>query len=103
MSEQIERRRGWALGAMVCLVALVACNKPSHDNVEKWRNTEEGPGRLEKAVKNTDLDMDVRAHAAEALISLDQVDKVVAAVGTMSPEQRNFFFEKLTPRLWAVA
>jgi hypothetical protein len=88
----------------VCtMLLLAACGSPSHDNVEKWRNTEEGPKRLAKVVEDSGVDMDVRAHAAEALITLGQVEAVKPIVGQMSPEVRDAFFTKLTPRLWSVA
>jgi hypothetical protein len=88
---------------VVATLLIGACNKPSHDNVEKWRNTEEGPDRLAKALADADVDLDVRAHAAEALISLGKVDTVTPIVAQLSPEVRDAFFTKLTPRLWAVA
>jgi hypothetical protein len=92
------------LGAMLCAASvLTGCNKASHDNVEKWRNTEEGPGRLAGVVADSDVDMDVRAHAAEALISLGKVADVKPLVAAMSAEVRDAFFTKLTPKLWAVA
>src|SRR5688500_10254976 len=85
------------------LLALAACGGASHDNVEKWRNTEEGPGRLAKALEDSEVDLDVRAHAAEALISLGEIERVKPIVAQMSPDVRDAFFTKLTPRLWAVA
>ena len=92
------------LGALLCTAPVLSgCSKASHDNVEKWRNTEEGPGRLAKAVADADVDMDIRAHAAEALISLGKVGDVKPIVAEMSPEVRDAFFTKLTPKLWAVA
>ena len=91
-------------GLTVCtMLLLAACGSPSHDNVEKWRNTEEGPKRLAKVVADSSVDMDVRAHAAEALITLGQVETVKPMVGQMSPEVRDALFTKLTPRLWSVA
>ena len=42
----------------VCtMLLLAACGSPSHDNVEKWRNTEEGPKRLAKVVEDSSVDM----------------------------------------------
>ncbi len=104
-----QRGSGTALGMCAILVlcgmapTLFACSKASHDNVEKWRNTEEGPKRLAAALADADVDIDIRAHAAEALISLGHVDEVKPLVANMSPEVRNALFAKLTPRLWSVA
>ena len=92
-----------ALCAMLCAAPMLGCDKASHDNVEKWRNTEEGPKRLAKVVGDSGVDMDIRAHAAEALVSLGEVETVKPIVANMSPEVRDAFFTKLTPRLWAVA
>src|SRR5438046_2325920 len=52
----------------LCAVLLTACSSPSHDNVEKWRNTEEGPKHLTKAREDTSLDIEVPTTAGEKII-----------------------------------
>lgn len=88
--------------ALALGVLGAACEKPTHANIDKWRGTEKGPGKLEAAIKDKSLDADLRAHAAQALVSIGEeyADRAVAAVATIPEDQRGPIFEKLTPRLW---
>lgn len=86
--------------AALVLVAATACEKPSHENIDKWRGTVKGPDKLQKALNNEDLDPDLRAHAAQALIALDQFDNVKAAVDGMQGGTKMAVLAKLVPRLW---
>jgi hypothetical protein len=99
--------RTWSRLAFATLVLAVAlssaCDKASHENIDKWRNTEKGPAKLESALRDSGLDMDLRAHAAEALVGLGMVDKVKPVVASMSAGDRARFFQKVTPRLWDAA
>jgi hypothetical protein len=97
-------RRACVLFALVALVALLGgCEKPSHDNVEKWRNSQKGVAKLTATLRNASLDADLRAHAAEALIWCNDVQQVVDLVSAMPAAERDAFFAKFTPRLWSVA
>jgi hypothetical protein len=94
---------GSRLSGMFGLVAamlVMACEKPSHENVEKWRATVKGPSKLADALKDSSLDADLRAHAAQALVSLDKSDAVEGALGGMPDAERQPVVEKLAPRLW---
>jgi hypothetical protein len=86
-----------------CVIALAACDKATHENIDKWRNTDQGPDRMLKALKSSSVDMDVRAHAAEALVSLGLIAKVKPVVAQMPEAERARFFLKAVPRLWDVA
>jgi hypothetical protein len=87
----------------ILVLALWACDKPSHEKIDTWRNTEKGPAKLEAALRDSALPMDLRAHAAEALVGLGAIDKVKPVVAQLSASERAAFFQKLTPRLWDVA
>lgn len=81
-------------------VATAACEKTTHDNIDKWRGTTKGPKKLENAVKDGDLDADLRAHAAQALVSIDKGDVALDAIRNMPDEPRAGVLDKLVPRLW---
>ena len=68
---------------LVVAFALQGCEKPSHENIERWYKTEKGPKKLEKALKNPDLDPDLRGHAAEQLILLDKAKEVLRVIEGM--------------------
>jgi hypothetical protein len=89
----------------IVLLALfaAACEKANHENIDKWRGTSKGPKKLEKALKDGDLDPDLRAHAAQALISIDKADVALEAIRAMNDEPRAAVLEKLVPRLWSDA
>jgi hypothetical protein len=94
-----------SLVVVALVAALVAggCDKATHANIEKWRGTEQGPSKLEKALRDGDLDPDLRAHAAQVLVAIDKLDTVNDALSKMTPDARTQVVGKLGPRLWADA
>ena len=56
------------------LLSVVACDKPSHENIEKWRGTMKGPEKLLATLQEAGLDPDLRAHAAQVLVARDASD-----------------------------
>src|SRR3569623_1199178 len=89
--------------AIVCLTSLGACDKPSHENVEKWANTQKGTGKLESAFKDENLDPDLSAHAGAVLIKKGLDPDVRSALEQMSPSRKTAVVAKLAPRLWELA
>ncbi|HEY6034799.1 MAG TPA: hypothetical protein VIV58_11080 [Kofleriaceae bacterium] len=89
--------------AIVCLTSVGACDKPSHENVEKWANTQKGTGKLESAFKDENLDADLSAHAGAVLIKKGLDPDVRSALEQMSPARRTAVVAKLAPRLWELA
>lgn len=88
----------------VVFVLLAACGDDvSHENLDKWMQTEKGPGKLKEAVANADLDPDLSAHAAENLLIIREDAAVREAVPRLSEERRARVLEKLAPRLWRLA
>lgn len=88
---------------VIAVMILGACDKPSHENVDKWMNTEKGQGKLEAAFKNEGLDPDLSAHAAANLVKKGLDPQVRTGLDQMSPGRRTELVAKLAPRLWELA
>lgn len=90
---------------LVIALVLAACEKTSHDSIDKWVNTEKGPGKLKKTVEDESVDADLSAHAAVNLIRppLSQETDVKNALERMSQGRRKDMVDKMIPRLWEVA
>lgn len=92
------------LGALVVsAVALCGCDKPSHDNLDKWMRTKKGPEKLRAAVSDGSIDADLSAHAAVNLLRKGQENEARERLQKLAPERRAQVAEKLVPRLWALA
>jgi hypothetical protein len=86
------------------LVTLCAgCDKTSHPNIDKWMNTEKGPGKLKKALIDDSIDADLSAHAAANMIKKSRDPEVREALDQMSQQRRTDVVGKLAPRLWEIA
>jgi hypothetical protein len=88
---------------LIGVVLLVACDKPTHDNFDKWMHTEQGPGKLRKALQNDSLDPDLAAHAAANMVRMNRDADVVADLRAMSADRVQAVVSKLAPRLWQLA
>jgi hypothetical protein len=86
------------------VVGLGACDsEASHGNLDKWMQTENGPGKLKGALANEKIDPDLAAHAAENLMIIRDDSSVREVFAKMSPERRTAVLAKLGPRLWDLA
>jgi hypothetical protein len=90
---------------LVALGALAGCDKVDHDNIDKWLETENGAEKLKKALRSSDHDTDLRAHAAENLIlhPEGQFVEVKDAFENMEEAEQQKIMEQLVPRLWEKA
>lgn len=86
--------------AISLATVLAACEKTDHSNIEKWMNTEKGPGKLRNALADSGLDPDLAAHAAENLVRIGKDKDVRDAFAAMRPERKVAVAGKLAPRLW---
>lgn len=86
--------------ALLLGVWAAACDKASHENIDKWLETTKGPGKLKDAMKNGDLDADLRAHAAQNLIRIGEEAAVFEYFEGAKPETGHAIMAKLAPRLW---
>jgi HEAT repeat protein len=91
-----------ALTGFFALFAL-GCEKPTHENIEKWAATKKGPGKLKSAFLDDGLDPDVSAHAAVVMIKTGRDNEVKTELEHMNPSRRNAVVTKLAPRLWTMA
>lgn len=81
----------------VGVLALVACNKPSADNIELWKTTEKGPQRLRDALADHGVEPRLRAQAAAALVDIGQADEVDEIVSKLPIEDRAEITKSLMP------
>lgn len=107
-----RRPRGESTIPALVLVALAlaasatsACEKPSHDNLDKWLSTEKGADKLTKALRDPDESTDVRAHAAQNLVIHveNHTGAVREAFEDMDEGARHEIMTELGPRLWESA
>jgi hypothetical protein len=88
---------------VIAALFLLACDKPTHENIEKWMNTQKGADKLQSAFRSESIDIDLSAHAAAVMIKKGLDPEVRAGLEQMSPGRRTQLIEKLAPRLWELA
>jgi hypothetical protein len=91
------------VAVLLALLAAGCGDEVSHENLDKWMHTEKGPGKIKEALRDTGIDPDLSAHAAENLLIIREDGEVRAAFEKMSDERRSKVLAKLVPRLWAIA
>jgi len=89
----------------IALIALfaVGCEKPTHENIEKWAATKKGPAKLKAAFLDDGLDPDLSAHAAAVMVKTGRDNEVKTELDHMNPQRRSAVIGKLAPRLWEIA
>jgi hypothetical protein len=95
----LRSQQGW-LALLACTALLVACERPTHENIDHWLRTQKGPEKLAAALGNSGIDPDLRAHAGQNLIRLDQIDTVLAKLEPIPAAERQPVLAALTTRLW---
>lgn len=90
------------LASLVSLTLLSGCDKPSHENLDKWMRTKKGPEKLRAALSESE-DPDVAAHAATNLLRKRLDSDVIARLEKLPEARRIAVIEKLVPRLWDMA
>lgn len=90
--------------ALVFVMLIAGCSdKVSHSNLDKWMQTENGPGKLKKALADESIDPDLAAHAAENLMIIRDDAGARDGVAKLSDKRRSEVLGKLAPRLWEMA
>jgi hypothetical protein len=89
--------------AFVALFCAAGCEKPTHENIEKWAGTKKGPGKLKSAFLDDGLDPDLSAHAAAVMIKMGRDNEVKSEFEHMNQSRRTAVVGKLAPRLWDIA
>jgi hypothetical protein len=95
----LHSQQGW-LALLAWTALLVACERPTHENIDHWLRTQKGPDKLAAALGDAEIDADLRAHAGQNLIRLDQIDTVLAKLEPMPAAERQIVLAALTTRLW---
>jgi hypothetical protein len=89
--------------AIACCLLVTACEKTSHESIEKWESSKKGMGKLKAALTNKSLDPDLSAHAAEVLVRKLEDTYVRETLEKMEASRREKVVAKLAPRLWNMA
>ena len=82
---------------------MMGCEKPTHENIEKWAATKKGPGKLKSAFLDDGLDADLSAHAAAVMVKTGRDSDVRSELDHMNASRRTAVVGKLAPRLWEMA
>jgi HEAT repeat protein len=85
------------LAAAALALAGSSCVQVTSDNIQLWKTTEKGPGKLSDAIRNRALDPKLRAEAAVALVDIGKAEDVDAALGVMQANERWDVFKALVP------
>lgn len=86
-----------------CLVVVGACEKTTHENIDKWMTSKKGMGKLKGALGDGSLDPDLSAHAAENLVRKLEDATVREAFERMNPARRDQVLPKFVERMWKLA
>jgi hypothetical protein len=82
----------------VSLAAVCGCEKVSHENIDRWENTEKGAGKLRDALTGDHSD-ELRAHAAQVLIRTGELDYVLEVLDAEEKGERAAIMPLLVERL----
>jgi HEAT repeat protein len=78
-------------------LGLVACNKPSSDNIQLWKTTEHGPERLHDALADHGTPPKLRAEAAAALVDIGRAEEVDKTFQSLPADDRAELAKNLEP------
>jgi HEAT repeat protein len=85
------------VGVLAGALAVPACENVSSDSIQRWKNTEKGPGKLQATIRDDKIPAKLRAEAAMALVQIGRADEVESALGGMSEPQREGVAAELVP------
>jgi hypothetical protein len=63
------------LGLLLCIVALSAGCKVAAEDIEHWKGTVKGPGKIVSVMLADKYDMELRTQAALALVDMERTDR----------------------------
>lgn len=93
----------FARALTIALVMLLGCEKTDHENIDKWMETEKGPGKLRSAVLDEDIAPKLSAHAAANLVRIKKDTDARAALEKLPVARRTAVIAELAPRMWNLA
>ena len=89
------------MGGMVLGLALLpvvaGCNRPSSDNIQLWKTTQQGPEQLHDTVNDKGVAPRLRGEAAVALVDIGRAEDVDQAFGAMSADDRAEISKTVVP------
>src|SRR3569623_1408436 len=85
------------LGCLTAMAPFAGCEKPTAENIQVWKPTEKGPGKLAQALRARGEDAKMRAPAAKAMVGIGKSDEVEAARAAMPPSERVEVVRALVP------
>jgi hypothetical protein len=92
---------------LLALLGAFGC-KVTADDIEEWKGTVKGPGKIVAVLLSDNYDLDLRTRAAVALVEmpprtqpeqLDPVAELQRAITRLDPETRTQIIEKMVPDL----
>jgi hypothetical protein len=92
-----------AIAISAALAAVISCQKPTSDNIQLWKTTEKGPGKLAEALRDRVVEPKLRAEAAAALVDIGRAEDVDAALAALPANERWDVFKVLVPLYMAEA
>lgn len=97
-----KRKSAWwgaalVASAMIVSVGGAGCSKPSSENIQLWKTTEKGPGKLAAALGDRSVEPKLRAEAAVALVDIGKADEVEATLAALPASERWEIFKSLLP------
>jgi len=93
---QPKRHAVW-VAIVLGVTAAAGCNKPSSENIQLWKTTEKGPGKLADVLADRTVEPKLRAEAAAALVDIGKADQVEATLTAMPANERWEVLKTLLP------
>ncbi|MBT8495424.1 MAG: hypothetical protein KJO07_20415 [Deltaproteobacteria bacterium] len=88
------------IGFSLALFATFGCDKVSEDNLNKWMQTQNGPGKITRALADKSVDDDLRAVAARNMIRMDKWGDVKTWLDETPTDERQPIVAMLAGKLW---
>ena len=91
--------------ATLLFVSVVGprCTRATSENIQLWKTTEKGPGKLEAALADPAVEPKLRAEAAVALVDIGRADQVDKTFEATPPDARRAIVDSLIPLFTAAA
>ncbi|MBK9070423.1 MAG: hypothetical protein IPL79_05400 [Myxococcales bacterium] len=81
-------------------LAIAACGDVTHERLDEWKQTEQGPSKLAEVISSPQAGAAMRAHAAENLLVIGGAARVLPTLAALPPAQRFGVIAPLVERVW---
>jgi hypothetical protein len=94
--------RRWVVAVAVIVPAAwvvlgAGCDRVDAGNIQRWKGTQKGPGKLESALGNSSVPANLRAQAALALAEIGKTDAVEQKLAGLPAADRSAVAAELIP------